>query len=71
MSRCRFHSARQMAFFRMGGHSDKSVMSIRQMSQMLAEYDLMVCSSVFFLVSEKSLSGLCASGWTVPSETQK
>ena len=60
-----------MAFFRMSGHSDESVLSIRRVSQMLAEHDLMVCLSVFFLVSEKSLSGLCASGWTVPSETQK
>lgn len=70
MSRRRSPSARQVAFF-MSGHSDESVMSIRRVSQMLAEHDLMVCSSVSFLVSEKSLSGLCASGWTVPSETQE
>lgn len=34
------------------------VMSMHLVSQILAEHDLIVCSSVFLLVSEKSLSGL-------------
>lgn len=64
---CKFHSARQMVFFYMSSHLDVNVMSICLVRQILAEPELVVCSSLFLLVSEISLSAM----WTVSSGTQK
>lgn len=44
-----------MVFFNMSSQLDVSVLSICLVSQLPAEHDLVVCSSVFLLASEKSL----------------
>lgn len=48
-------------FFNMSSHLDLSVMSLCLVSQILAEHELAVYSSIFLLVNEKSLSSI----WTL------
>lgn len=50
-----------MVFFNMSSHLDLSVMSLCLVSQILAEHELAVYSSIFLLVNEKSLSSI----WTL------
>ena len=49
-------SARRMVVFSISSHLDVSVMSICLVSQILVEHDIVVCSSVFLLVSEIPVS---------------
>lgn len=49
-------SARQMVFFSISSHLDVSVMSICLVSGILIECGIVVCSSIFLLVSEIPIS---------------